>query len=37
MTRKDELIDELLKECQNPEDILGKVGLLKRLTKTVAA
>jgi len=35
MTRKNELIDELLKECDNPEDILGKDGLLKQLTKII--
>jgi len=37
MTRKkskqDTLIDELLEDCQNPKDILGKNGLLKQLTK----
>ena len=37
MTRKkskqDALIDELLEDCQNPKDILGKEGLLKQLTK----
>lgn len=27
------LIDELLKDCQNPEDIVGKDGLLKQLQK----
>jgi len=35
MTRKNELIDELLKECDNPEDILGKDDLLKQLTKII--
>jgi len=35
MTRENELIDELLKECDNPEDILGKDGLLKQLTKII--
>ena len=35
MTRKNELVDELLKECDNPEDILGKDGLLKQLTKII--
>jgi len=35
MTRKDELIDELLKECNSPEDILGEGGLLKELTKSL--
>ena len=37
MTRKkskqDALIDELLEDCQDPKDILGKNGLLKQLTK----
>jgi transposase-like protein len=37
MTRKkskqDTLIDELLQDCQDPKDILGKNGLLKQLTK----
>ena len=33
MTIKDKLLDELLKECQSPEDVLGKDGLLKQLTK----
>jgi transposase-like protein len=27
------LLDELLKECQGPEEILGQQGLLKQLTK----
>lgn len=35
MTRKDELLDALLKECKNPEDILGEDGLLKQLTKAL--
>lgn len=26
MTRKNDLIDELLKDCEIPEDILGKDG-----------
>jgi putative transposase len=33
MTIKDEILDELLKDYQNPEDLLGKDGLLKQLTK----
>ncbi len=37
MTRKkskqDALIDEMLEDCQDPKDILGKNGLLKQLTK----
>src|SRR3954467_15562159 len=32
---KAELIDELLKGYQKPEDIVGENGLLKRLTKAV--
>jgi len=34
-TRKDELIEELLKEYEKPEDIIGKNGLLKELTKNL--
>jgi|GEM_PF-2756307 len=33
MTRNEKLIDELLKSCKKPEDILGEGGLLKQLTK----
>lgn len=32
-TRRDELIDELLKDLKDPGEILGKDGLLKQLTK----
>ena len=32
-SKQDALIDELLKDCQDPKDILGKNGLLKQLTK----
>lgn len=32
MAIKKELLDELLKECDNPEDLFGKDGLLKELT-----
>ena len=32
-TRKEELLDELIKEYQNPEDLIGQNGLLKELTK----
>ena len=35
MTRKEELIDALLKECNSPEDILGEGGLLRQLTKSL--
>ena len=31
--RVDDLLDELLSECQSPEDILGESGLLKQLSK----
>ena len=33
MTRKEELIQELLKDCETPEEIIGENGLLKQLTK----
>jgi len=33
MAIKDELLDELLKEYKNPEDLIGKNGILKQLTK----
>ena len=32
-SKQDVLIDELLKECKDPKEILGKNGLLKQLTK----
>jgi len=32
-SKQDALIDELLKECRDPKQILGKEGLLKQLTK----
>jgi putative transposase len=31
--RVDDLLDDLLSECQNPEDILGESGLLKQLSQ----
>lgn len=31
--RVDDLLDDLLSDCQSPEDILGESGLLKQLTK----
>jgi putative transposase len=34
-TIKKEWLDELLKDCQKPEDLLGEQGLLKRLTKAL--
>jgi putative transposase len=35
MTINDALLDQLLKDYQKPEDILGENGLLKQLTKAV--
>ncbi len=35
MTIRRELIDELLKDDETPQDILGEGGLLKELTKAV--
>jgi putative transposase len=35
MTIRRELIDELLKDYDKPQDILGEGGLLKELTKAV--
>ena len=32
---RDGLVDELLKGCEKPEDIIGENGLLKRLTKAL--
>jgi len=32
-TRKEELMDELIKEYKNPDDLIGENGLLKELTK----
>lgn len=32
-SRADELLDELLGECKSAEDILGRDGLIKQLTK----
>jgi len=34
-TKVDALIDELLEDCEDPKDVLGKHGLLKELTKKV--
>ena len=31
--RVDEMLDELLADCQTPEDILGESGLLKQMSK----
>lgn len=33
MTIRTELLDELLKDYKNPEDLLGKDGIIKQLTK----
>lgn len=35
MTFQPELLDELLKGYQNPEDLLGEGGILKQLTKAL--
>ncbi len=35
MTIRRELLDELLKDYDQPQDILGEEGLLKELTKAV--
>ncbi len=35
MAIDDKLIDELLKDCKHPEEIIGTNGLLKQLTKAV--
>jgi transposase-like protein len=32
-SKTDVLLDELLEGCESPEDIFGKHGLVKRLTK----
>ena len=32
MTFRPELLDELLKSYENPEDLLGQGGILKQLT-----
>ena len=34
-TIKREWLDELLRDCHKPEDLLGEQGLLKRLTKAL--
>jgi putative transposase len=35
MGLNEEIIDELMKNCQKPEDLIGENGLLKQLTKAV--
>ncbi len=35
MTIRPELIDELLKECANPREVLAEGGLIKQLTKAI--
>jgi putative transposase len=35
MTLRPELLDELLKNYQNPDDLLGETGILKQLTKAL--
>lgn len=36
MPISNELIDQLLKDCHSPEDLLGESGLLKQLTQKLA-
>ncbi len=33
MTIRPELLDELLKDYQSPQDLLGENGIIKQLTK----
>ena len=35
MTFRPELIDELLKDYQNPEDLMGEGGIFKQLSKAL--
>ena len=35
MANREELLDELLKDCKNADDLLGKDGLVKDLTKAL--
>jgi hypothetical protein len=35
MTFRPELIDELLKDYQKPEDLMGEGGIFKQLTKAL--
>ena len=35
MTIRPELIDELLKECADPREVLAEGGLIKQLTKAI--
>ena len=35
MASREELLDELLKDCKNADDLLGKDGLVKDLTKAL--
>jgi putative transposase len=35
MALNDEMLDELLKDYQKPEDLIGENGLLKQLTKAL--
>lgn len=35
MTIRPELLDELLKDYQNPQDLLGEDGIIKQLTKAM--
>ena len=33
MATPTDLLDTLMKDCKNPEDLIGESGLLKQLTK----
>jgi putative transposase len=35
MTIRPELIDELLKDCSDPREVLSEGGLIKQLTKAI--
>ena len=35
MEIRKEILDELIKDYKNPEDLIGKNGLLKQLTKAL--
>jgi len=37
MATTDELLDVLMKDYKKPEDLIGENGLLKQLTKRLAA
>lgn len=33
----DQILDQLLADCKSPEDLMGEQGLLRQLTKKLAA